>query len=153
MMVSASRWTRKIQIALRPFRLVAEASQVADDLVDLLGGEQILERRHDLRKGASRATVVDDRAPLNIRLDGRCRTVREIGKRRRRLESREMLRLSGAIGSVTRHAAGLVNFLTRHESERADGRRRLRGCDTRMRDDQQKDDTSCAGESRHARKG
>src|SRR6185436_15660582 len=90
----------------------------------------------------------------NIGLDGRSRAVGEIGEGRRRLESREMLRLSGAIRSMTRDAAGLVDLFAGIELQRADRQRRrtnLRGRDIRMRDEQKKDEQMCATELEHAR--
>ena len=47
----------------------------ADHLADLLLRQQILERRHDRREPANRASVGDDGAPLKVGLDRRRRTV------------------------------------------------------------------------------
>jgi hypothetical protein len=106
---------RKIQVAARPRRVLAEGADIFHRALDLLRGQGIAEGRHVTVKGAYRAAAMDDGNPIGKRLDGVRRAVVEVGKPvavgERQLKSDGALRLSAAVDAVTRGARLAVDLL------------------------------------------
>ena len=50
--------------------IAAETTQVADDVVDFLGGERVLERRHPAIERANGPAIFDDGVPVGARFGG-----------------------------------------------------------------------------------
>ena len=116
----------QIELSAGPVRIGAEGAQVGDDVVDVCGGKQVAEGRHDGGEAARWAAVDDDGFPRGVGLGCGLRALREIGKGAGAQE------LGGGLGSalaqiaVTGDAAGLVDLFAVRGAGRFGIAKRLR---------------------------
>jgi hypothetical protein len=85
--------------------------QVLDHAIDFGIRQGIRKRRHDVALGAHSAALVHDSEPDIVVFRRRDGAIREIGKRRRRLEAEDRLRLALAVRTMTGHARRTVDLL------------------------------------------
>ena len=102
--------SREIEIAPRPAWFGAERVQILDDPLDLVIGQDVIERRHDMALAPRPSAAVNHSQPNEVGFDRSDGAIREVREAIRRLEAENRLGLASAIRSVTGRARRLIHL-------------------------------------------